>query len=691
MLQAALQKVPVIRILIPIIIGIISASHCLSGSFAVPLSLFVAAAVGYLAVFLLARCSVEASVRMRAFYCFPIFVMALSLGMAAQILSRPDVIPLSAVNGRNLLCRVNQVRFRDSSQEMLVTLLRCSGDVPVAGTKALLTTRGHNYGVRAGTVIGIRADLRLIRGTGNPYDFDYARYMRNEGIIYSQHLAASFVRICDVSDTPLTEIENLRASLRHKILNSSLSPVTQSFVIALVMGDRFFLGRDTVNVFSASGLAHLLALSGLHIGIISFLLWFLLLPLEYIRLRWLRYLLTFGVLIAFDVFTGMSPSVVRATILLGFVFLSFALRRRYAPFNALLSAALLILVLSPSALFTAGFQLSFVTVASILVFSPRIQFKSRALNYLLTLFATSLIAMASTLMLTAYYFHTVPLLSFLSNVLVIPLFPVILLSSVLYVIIIALGIDWGLMASALDWMYKILAQFSGLVGAAPASHISGVSVSLAVLLLYYLMLVLLAVWIKLRSRAAFAAIALCFLVMICSWCHHNLSAPSHGVMVLNSYNSTPVFYFRNGIGYLWVTDNDELTAEEFAGRHMGLLSRLRIDSVEVVRGDSLFVINRGAEFVSGNYAYLGGIRFLSVGNKSELKNLGPKTGVDVDVALINKRYHGSIQSLLSQFHVAEFVLSGDIYDDDLKRLMAQCDSLAVDFYPIAQRGAFVKY
>ncbi len=682
---------PVIRILIPFIIGIIIASYCLSGSFVVPLSLFVAAVVSYLAIFLMARRSVEASVKMRSFYYIPIFVMALSLGMAHQILSRPKEIPLSALNGSNLLGRVQQVRFRDSSQEMMVALLRSSADVPVMGTKALITTRGHNYDIQAGTLIGIKADLRLIRGTGNPCDFDFSWYMRNEGIIYSQHLPASFVSICGISHTPFTRIENFRESLRHKILNSSLSPQSQSFVIALVLGDRFFLDRGTVNAFSASGIAHLLALSGLHIGIIAFLLWFILLPLEYMNLRWLRYLLSFGVLIAFDVFSGMSPSVVRATILLGFVFLSFALRRRYAPFNALLSAALLILVFSPSALFTAGFQLSFLTVASILVFSPHIRLKSRALSYLLTLVATSFIAMVSTLMLTAYYFHTVPLLSFLTNVLVIPLFPVILLASVLFVILIAMGTDWYMLASALNWMYDALAHASGLVAEASVSHISGVSVSLAVLLLYYLMLALFAVWIAGRSWKALLAAVSCLFVMLGSWYYYNVSAPSRGVMVLNSYNSTPVFYFQNGKGYLWVNDDDEASADEFVGVHTGLLSRLRIDSVEVISGDSLFMINRGAEFVSGNYAYLGGIRFLSVGNKSELKNLGTQTGLDVDVAIISKRYHGSIQALLSQFHVSEILLSGDIYDDDLNRLVAQCDSLGVHFFPIAQRGAFVSY
>ena len=687
MVQAALQKVPVIRILLPFLLGIIS-SYYSSGTLVIPLVLLALAIICFGFLTFCARRSVEVSLKLRHFYIVPISVIAISLGMVAEIIGRPLEMPLPDVNGHAIVGRVEQTRFNGTSQSIYLTLLRSNSTVTVAGVKAFVTTRGCDYRINAGDVIAFNAKFRPIRGNGNPFDFDYARYMRGLGFIYTQHIPVSSVVICGHDRTWRTWVENKREHLRHAIFNSSLSPDAQNFVVALVMGDRYYLDSDTMHQFSMAGIAHLLALSGLHIGIISFLLWFVLLPLEYMRLRWLRYILTFAVLISFDVFTGLSPSVVRATVLIGFLFLAFALRRRYAPVNALLWAAFFILIFSPDALFSAGFQLSFVTVSSILVFSPQIRVKSRLVNYLITLVATSFIAMASTLMLTAYYFHSVPLLSFMTNVLVIPVFPLILILAVVYVALLAFGLDSTVISWGLDGLHHMLLGIADGASTASFMNVSGVSVSLTVLLLYYLLLLLFAWWIYSRSRLSLVSVVVCTFVMFLSWHWHYTSAPRHGLIVLNSYNSTPIFSFHNGNGTLWVPDAEDVSTDDFRKRHTGLMARLRIDSIMVAPTDSLFNINSTTEFIHHDFAYLNGKRIVSIGLKSRLKKYGSQTDLRVDFAIISKRFHGDIPSLLRQFHPSTIILSGDIHDDDLERLVAQCDSCGVAYHAIAIDGAY---
>ena len=109
-------------------------------------------------------------------------------------------------------------------------------------------------------------------------------------------------------------------------------------------------------------------MSGLHVAVITLIIWFLLFPLDYLRGKKLRLVLTLVILVGYDLLTGMSPSVIRATVMIAFVFMSMIFYRKSTPLNAVATAALAILVFSPSALYSVGFQLSFITVVALIVF-----------------------------------------------------------------------------------------------------------------------------------------------------------------------------------------------------------------------------------------------------------------------------------------------------------------------------------
>ena len=223
------------------------------------------------------------------------------------------------------------------------------------------------------------------------------------------------------SPTVMTRVFNMRQSLQHKILNSSLSEPTQALVIAMLLGNDDFIEPLVRNDFSRAGVAHVLALSGLHVAVITLIIWFLLFPLDYLRGKKLRLVLTLVILVGYDLLTGMSPSVIRATVMIAFVFMSMIFYRKSTPLNAVATAALAILVFSPSALYSVGFQLSFITVVALIVFYQYFKIKmpaSKVLNYVYSILLTSAVAMASTIVLTAYYFNTMSFMSIGANVLI---------------------------------------------------------------------------------------------------------------------------------------------------------------------------------------------------------------------------------------------------------------------------------
>ena len=154
-----------------------------------------------------------------------------------------------------------------------------------------------------------------------------------------------------------------------RLLDAHLAPRTAAVARALMLGDRSGLGRDHRTAYLESGTVHILVVSGLHVGLLAWLLWRLLVP-------WTRGLrgraaATLVLLAAYAALTGGHPPVVRAAIMLGFVFAGVLAGRPVDALNSLAGAALVLMLYEPTLVFATGPQLSFLAVAAILLFVPR--------------------------------------------------------------------------------------------------------------------------------------------------------------------------------------------------------------------------------------------------------------------------------------------------------------------------------
>ena len=213
------------------------------------------------------------------------------------------------------------------------------------------------------------------------------------------------------------------------LLRSSLSSAACEFLTATLTGDTSILTEDTRHLFSSAGIAHILALSGLHVGILVAVIAIALFPLYALRLRRTRLLLTIILLWGYAVFTGLSPSVARAVIMATALSGGLILQRRYFGINGLLLAACVIIISSPLQLYQPGFQMSFISVASILAISPlinRIDRKRRLLFAISSMAGVSIAATVGTGIVSAYYFHTFPLLFLIANIPVLAIMPFIM-------------------------------------------------------------------------------------------------------------------------------------------------------------------------------------------------------------------------------------------------------------------------
>ena len=356
------------------------------------------------------------------------------------------------------------------------------------------------------------------RPTWSQSHFNLQRWLQVQGItgqtfIYSanwqQHPA------CRMS-LPMMERTRLRLlKLRQKAIEnlreSGLDGQEHAIVAAMVLGDRSAITKEMRETYSVSGASHVLALSGLHLGIIYWLL-----SLLFVHMRWQRLgqLVTLPAIWIFSLMVGFSPSIVRAATMLTICSFVMLLRRQPLSLNSLSLAALVMLVANPLSLWDVGFQLSFMAVLAIVCFYRPIErtikysfaicpdgiLQNRIIRTIL-LWMTGIIAvsLATQLLvapLVAYYFGRFPTYFLLTNLVAIPLVTFILYFAVLYFLILAFtsitGLSIPILQSFVNQTLNLcsftLNNTLGHIASFPGSSIEGLQLNEWQLVLVYILI-----------------------------------------------------------------------------------------------------------------------------------------------------------------------------------------------------------
>ena len=420
---------------------------------------------------------------------------------------------------------------------------------------------------RPGDHIYINARVGEVHTAGNPGAFDYARFLRRQGISGRAYVAGNRWKVRAMADAEVSlrlRMARYRQSLSAQYF-SHLGTEEAAIAAAMSLGDKRSLDAAQRQSFSATGVSHVLALSGLHLGIL-FSLYSLLfvnrLPSR--RGRVFASLVGVALLWGFALLVSFPLSLVRATVMFTLWQLSVVLYGERSSLNNLALAALLILLFSPASLFDIGFQLSFTSVFFILLLTPNIPRprwlrRSRLLALLYGWLTVSIVAQIGTGPLVAYYFHTIPLVGLLGNLLAIPLAYVILGLALVFFLIPGFQ---GLTATLLGWCIRFLTGAVGWMAAWPYSHIKAYPHWAEVMVCYVLLLALLVYLIHRPPRVLYV-IAGCLVLWagIAGW-QESEHRRQPRLMVYDSYAAPMVhLLYGKGAGRLLTTDSAKVASQ----------------------------------------------------------------------------------------------------------------------------------
>ena len=294
-----------------------------------------------------------------------------------------------------------------------------------------------NFHVNIGDVIGGKSLIKAITAPQNPAQFNYQSFLSKKNVFFSTY-EDSYIKVDSGKTSLLRLAEKCRATVIAAYRELGIEGDNFAVLVALTLGDKTFLDFDLQKKYAGAGAMHILAVSGLHVGIVFLIFSSLLTKLpDRLVFRIIKSVLLLLVIWAFAFLAGLSPSVQRAGWMFSFVILSKLVKRNSNILNSIAVSAFFLLVINPNNIFQLGFQLSYSAVVGIVLIYPLL-YKLVYVKYWLfdkawSLLVVSIAAQAATLPFTIAYFHQFPNYFLLANLFVIPLAFAIVMGAIVIV------------------------------------------------------------------------------------------------------------------------------------------------------------------------------------------------------------------------------------------------------------------
>lgn len=416
-------------------------------------------------------------------------------------------------------------------------------------------------------VLLIHAVPEKIINQGNPGEFNVSAFWKNKGFEYQWFLSEGDFTLIQSGKNDVGFFERIRSSFTQQ-LSSNLEGDVFAVAMGVLLGDKNYMNLELKDAFSGAGAMHLLAVSGLHVGIFLVILQWLFQRFGTFLPRWIRFAIIVGILWMYAGITGFSPSVNRAVTMFSFVALGTLIGRRYNPLDGLFASAMLLLIIHPNNLFDIGFQLSYLALMGIFLLSPILErslyIKNKVLKFIWSGTSVALAAQLATFPITLYYFHQFPNYFLLTNL------GLMIISGVLMAIglsLVALGsIPYvGILISGLFMLVvTVLIAFIQWVSDLPFAITQGFRIDIWEVMLLYVGICLLLFALFHKSKNLMYCSASTFIFFVCFQVFQTIKdAKTQELIVMNS-NDPAVFLRRGNTADLFVFSNKEDIESRFS-------------------------------------------------------------------------------------------------------------------------------
>lgn len=559
--------------------------------------------------------------------------------------------------------------------------------------------------LKTGDRIIFEPDFKEIKGPQNPEEFNYKQYLAFH-LIYRQSYLKSgkWQKVYSGSKYNLKRIaEAWRNKLLSIIEQNNISGNEAAVLSALIVGYKDKLEASIVRAYSSSGAMHVLAVSGLHVGII-----FIIINSAFFFLDKIKYGIIVKTLIillflwAFAFITGLSSSVLRASTMFSFVAVGKAFNRNSNIYNTLAASAILLLLINPYMITEVGFQLSYFAVIGIVTFQKGfydlIEIKNKWLDKIWQLTTVSIAAQISTFPLGLLYFHQFPNYFLLSNLIVIPLATLIIHTGILMFVLSPLPLLAKYAALITNKLLFALNYSVNYFETLPFAISDGIYITTAETILIYLIIILITLYLTNKHKQYLFASLFCIIVLLSYNAYEKLLQKTQKIFILYNIPGISAFNFIDGSDNILFTDLKLLNDENKLTFHLknnwikAGLDKEKVVSVKelnkTINFKTLYTINNTRLFIRQNFISFYNTRIFFLSDKN-LLNFSPSKKIDVDFIILSNNAQIKLNKIAQYFNFKKIIIDSSNSNYKTNKWLKEANDFGIKVYSVRDEGAFI--
>ncbi|MBQ8055313.1 MAG: ComEC/Rec2 family competence protein, partial [Paludibacteraceae bacterium] len=526
----------------------------------------------------------------------------------------------------------------------------------------------------------IKTTLSKPQYLNNPNNFDYADYLYKKRFYTTSYITQNQWIL--IGKNQSFQIKKWSNNIRNHLLNIykkyGLTNDTFAIASAISLGYKDELSEEIKEQFSQSGASHILAVSGLHVGIIFLVISKILYPFNRNKhLRLLKLIIILLLLWGYALITGLSASVVRSTIMFSIIALGTTLKRNSNIYNSISIAAFFMLIYNPFYLLDISFQLSFSAVIGIVFIEKKIENLLTPKNKLgqacWTLICVSIASQLATLPFTIYYFHQFPNYFILTNLFVIFLTTFIVYTAITLLIISPITNLASIFGLLFKYEIRLLNFIVKFISDLPHSHTKNLWINPLETLMLALFIYCFIFFVFYKKNRHFHYALMCLIIYFISrniQLYHQLHHPQ---IIVYSNKNEPCIQFIN--------QNTSLTfyQNEISKRNSSLntISRHKLNNKFVLTNNQCILLN-------GKYNVIANQNL----NFSIPENWSKKP---INLLIINKINAEEFKKYLNFLVPNKVIINHGISKKQNDKIKQICRSQNIDYHSIEENGAFIAY
>ena len=687
----SIRRLPFVRLVIPFILGIIVEELIFRQTVDVLHFLVVSLAFFFVLFFVRAG----KSYKFRWLWGIVVFVNLFLFGagimkntqhqstlpLDQQTFFRAVIIEIPESNERFTNLTLQITAYRDSLQNW----------VSVAeNVRTYLPTDSVSTTLELGDILILNTKFQKNSPPKNPEEFDYAYYLARRGFF-----ATSFIKSSDykcVGRETLwfrKTVNNIQTAMFDIIQSAGIEGDNFAVLHALIIGDKQLLSEELIQSYSAAGAMHVLAVSGLHVGLVFMVLNFLLRFLGKWRFGMVvRTVLLIVGLFLYASLAAFSPSVSRASVMLLFVIVGNAVGRKTNVYNSLAASALFLLCINPYNIFEVGFQLSYCAVIAIVCFQPimyrSVYIRNKILNHIFMLATVSIAAQIGTSGLTIFYFQSFPNYFIITNILIIPLVTAIMFT-VAITLIMSLGPLIGMLSGKfLDICVSFANEVTKHVEQLPYALTENIYISVVQVSIISTGIISIAFYFEFKNKKLLIISMCCIIAFAGISAQRKIENANQRQMIVYDTRGSSFISFVAGQKALNIRDTENMS-DNFNFNTMGNFIKLGIKSSEDISVYDDFTKQNIVNSYK-NILYFDAKTIKIATDNDVFQYQKP---LPVNYLIVNKHSGNEIQEMFNNYNPDLLIIDSSVTLWQARTWIQEAENRNINHYYVREKGAFV--